>query len=86
MKCDLTLHKFYYVPYMDNLVVNSTCLFDVTRIVRSYLLHYGYEDTLNSFDVASKNTVPPISIAQENGFNDQKDMYALSQRKTLRQV
>lgn len=55
-------------------------------IVRSYLLHYGYEDTLNSFDVASKNTVPPISIAQENGFNDQKDMYALSQRKTLRQL
>lgn len=55
-------------------------------IVRSYLLHYGYEDTLNSFDMASKSTVPPISIAQENGFNEQDTMYALSQRKTLRQL
>ncbi|KAK9270709.1 hypothetical protein L1049_026292 [Liquidambar formosana] len=55
-------------------------------IVRSYLLHYGYEETLNSFDMASKSTVPPISIAQENGFNEQDNMYALSQRKTLRQL
>ncbi|XP_048331533.1 ran-binding protein M homolog isoform X3 [Ziziphus jujuba] len=55
-------------------------------IVRSYLLHYGYEDTLNSFDMASKSTVPPIYIAQENGSCEQEDiMYALSQRKTLRQ-
>ncbi|XP_048331534.1 ran-binding protein M homolog isoform X4 [Ziziphus jujuba] len=56
-------------------------------IVRSYLLHYGYEDTLNSFDMASKSTVPPIYIAQENGSCEQEDiMYALSQRKTLRQL
>ncbi|XP_047178747.1 ran-binding protein M homolog isoform X2 [Vigna umbellata] len=55
-------------------------------IVRSYLLHYGYEDTLNSFDVASKSTVPPIHIAQESGIDEQEITYALNHRKTLRQV
>ncbi|XP_027355305.1 ran-binding protein M homolog isoform X2 [Abrus precatorius] len=55
-------------------------------IVRSYLLHYGYEDTLNSFDVASKSTVPPIYIAQENGIDEQEITYALNHRKTLRQL
>ncbi|XP_057974667.1 ran-binding protein M homolog [Malania oleifera] len=55
-------------------------------IVRSYLLHYGYEETLNSFDLASKCTVPPINMAQEKSFNEQENMYALSQRKTLRQL
>ncbi|KAE8666404.1 SPla/RYanodine receptor domain-containing protein isoform 2 [Hibiscus syriacus] len=56
------------------------------RLVRAYLLHYGYEDTLNSFDLASKSTIPPICIAQENGFDDQDIMYALNQRKTVRQL
>ncbi|KHM98837.1 ran-binding protein M homolog isoform X1 [Glycine soja] len=56
------------------------------RIVRSYLLHYGYEDTLNSFDVASKSTVPPIYIAQESGIDEQEITYALNHRKTLRQL
>ncbi|KAK7341025.1 hypothetical protein VNO80_23949 [Phaseolus coccineus] len=55
-------------------------------IVRSYLLHYGYEDTLNSFDVASKSTVPPIYIAQESGIDEQEITYALNHRKTLRQL
>ncbi|KAF8404247.1 hypothetical protein HHK36_009129 [Tetracentron sinense] len=55
-------------------------------IVRSYLLHYGYQDTLSSFDWASKNTLPPISAAQANGFSEQGDMYALSHRKILRQL
>ncbi|PRQ20467.1 putative transcription factor interactor and regulator LisH family [Rosa chinensis] len=55
-------------------------------IVRSYLLHYGYEDTLNSFDMASKSTVPPVYIAQENGFDEQDILYALNQRNTLRQL
>uniref|UniRef100_A0A5B6Z7V3 Putative ran-binding protein 10 isoform X1 n=1 Tax=Davidia involucrata TaxID=16924 RepID=A0A5B6Z7V3_DAVIN len=55
-------------------------------IVRSYLLHYGHEDTLKLFDMASKSTVPPISLAQENGFDEQDNMYALNQRKTLRQL
>ncbi|KAB1204808.1 hypothetical protein CJ030_MR8G002620 [Morella rubra] len=53
-------------------------------IVRSYLLHYGYEDTLNLFDMASKTTVPPVYMAQENGFSEQDIMYALNHRKTLR--
>lgn len=56
------------------------------RIVRSYLLHYGYEDTLNSFDMASQTTVPPIYVAQQNGSCEQDIMYALTQRKALRQV
>ncbi|MBA0775639.1 hypothetical protein Gotri_010757 [Gossypium trilobum] len=56
------------------------------QLVRSYLLHYGYEDTLNSFDLASKSTIPPICIAQENGFDEQDVVYALNQRKTIRQL
>ncbi|XP_022155235.1 ran-binding protein 10 [Momordica charantia] len=56
------------------------------RIVRSYLQHYGYEDTLNAFDMACKSTVPPIYIAQESGFDEQDIMYALNHRKTLRQL
>ncbi|CAI8583065.1 unnamed protein product [Vicia faba] len=56
------------------------------RIVRSYLLHYGYEDTLDSFDLASRSTVPPINIVQDNGNDDQETTYALNHRKTLRQL
>ncbi|KAH7681487.1 Concanavalin A-like lectins/glucanases protein [Dioscorea alata] len=55
------------------------------EIVRSYLLHYGYQDTLDSFDMASENTFPPISMAQDNVLNEQGDMYALQHRKILRQ-
>ncbi|MBA0767643.1 hypothetical protein Gotri_016506 [Gossypium trilobum] len=55
-------------------------------LVRSYLLHYGYEDTLSSFDLASKSTIPPVYIAQENGFDEQDIGYALNQRKILRQL
>lgn len=58
----------------------------MSRLVRSYLLHYGYEETLNAFDLASKSTIPPIYIAQENGYDEQDIVYALTQRKTLRQV
>ncbi|KNA26020.1 hypothetical protein SOVF_000080 [Spinacia oleracea] len=56
------------------------------EMVRSYLLHYGYEDTLNVFDMATSNSVPPIRISQQNGFAEQDNTYALSQRKTLRQL
>uniref|UniRef100_A0A803L011 Uncharacterized protein n=1 Tax=Chenopodium quinoa TaxID=63459 RepID=A0A803L011_CHEQI len=56
------------------------------EIVRSYLLHYGYEDTLNVFDMATSTSIPPISLSQQNGFIEQDDMYALNQRKTLRQL
>ncbi|KAJ8431463.1 hypothetical protein Cgig2_014956 [Carnegiea gigantea] len=55
-------------------------------VVRSYLLHYGYEDTLNVFDMANNNSVPPITLPQENGFVEQDSTYALNQRKTLRQL
>ncbi|KAL3574211.1 hypothetical protein D5086_024824 [Populus alba] len=55
-------------------------------LVRSYLLHNGYEETLNAFDVASKSNIPPIYIAQENGSGEQDIAYALAQRKALRQL
>ncbi|PSS31825.1 Ran-binding protein like [Actinidia chinensis var. chinensis] len=55
-------------------------------IVRSYLLHYGYEDTVKFFDMASKNSLPPISLAQENGCSEQYNMYALNRRKALREL
>lgn len=55
------------------------------RLVRSYLQHYGYEGTLELFDMASKSTASPISSLPENGFNEE-DMYAMNQRRTLRQV
>ncbi|XP_038989468.1 ran-binding protein M homolog isoform X2 [Phoenix dactylifera] len=54
-------------------------------IVRSYLLHYGYQDTLNSFDIASEDTCPSSPAVQENGFGEHGDVYALSHRKVLRQ-
>ncbi|XP_039124588.1 LOW QUALITY PROTEIN: ran-binding protein M homolog [Dioscorea cayenensis subsp. rotundata] len=55
------------------------------KIVRSYLLHYGYQDTLDSFDMASENTFPPIPMAKDNALNEQGDIYALQHRKILRQ-
>lgn len=36
--------------------------------------------------MASKTTVPPVHIAQENGFDEQDVVFALNERKTLRQV
>ncbi|CAI9755952.1 unnamed protein product [Fraxinus pennsylvanica] len=55
-------------------------------LVRSYLQHYGYEGTLELFDMASKSTPPPISSLPENGFNEEDKMYAMNQRRTLRQL
>ncbi|KAG8071042.1 hypothetical protein GUJ93_ZPchr0006g44393 [Zizania palustris] len=52
-------------------------------IVRSYLLHYGYQDTLNSFDMASE-TDPPSN--HQNGYGEPPEMYGLSHRKLLRQL
>ncbi|KAF7079099.1 hypothetical protein CFC21_083395 [Triticum aestivum] len=51
-------------------------------IVRSYLLHYGYQDTLNSFDAASE-TDPPAN--HQTGYGEPPEMYGLSHRKMLRQ-
>ncbi|KAK4340730.1 hypothetical protein RND71_039231 [Anisodus tanguticus] len=55
-------------------------------IVRSYLQHYGYEETLRMFDVESQSTLPPISFVQENGFTEDMNTYSLNQRKVLRQL
>lgn len=55
-------------------------------IVRSYLLHYGYGETLKLFDEASESAVPPITLTQENGFNEQDSAYALKERQILRQL
>lgn len=55
-------------------------------MVRSYLQHYGYEDTLKLFDLAGKSTMPPISVNLENGLNQEDNSYALNQRKALRQL
>ncbi|XP_051216916.1 ran-binding protein M homolog [Lolium perenne] len=52
-------------------------------IVRSYLLHYGYQDTLNSFDMASE-TDPPAN--HQNGYGEPPEIYGLSHRKLLRQL
>lgn len=54
-------------------------------IVRSYLQHYGYEETLNVFDEASRSSVPPITGFHDNGSNEHA-MYALNHRKTLRKL
>eukprot|EP00249_Psilotum_nudum_P007140 c20336_g1_i1 orf=333-1706(+) len=56
-------------------------------IVRAYLLHYGYQDTLMAFDATSGNMVPPVLVPQENGNKTvDEDSYALYQRKILRQL
>ncbi|KAF8693429.1 hypothetical protein HU200_038823 [Digitaria exilis] len=52
-------------------------------IVRSYLLHYGYQDTLNSFDMANA-TEPPATC--QNGHREPPETYGLSHRKLLRQL
>ncbi|KAK6116690.1 hypothetical protein DH2020_049572 [Rehmannia glutinosa] len=55
-------------------------------IIRSYLQHYGYEETLKLLDIAGKSTVPPVSVVPENSLNEKDGTYALNQRKTLRQL
>ncbi|KAL8225684.1 hypothetical protein R6Q57_018241 [Mikania cordata] len=54
-------------------------------IVRSYLQHYGYEETLNVFDEASQTSVPPIPVFNQNGINEHAT-YALNHRKILRKL
>ncbi|PPR94936.1 hypothetical protein GOBAR_AA25732 [Gossypium barbadense] len=82
LKRQMTIEKISLPP---NISYGSVTALNL-RLVRSYLLHYGYEDTLNSFDLASKSTIPPVYIAQENGFDEQDIGYALNQRKILRQL
>lgn len=73
----------FYVLKTSNWLVTGTLL---SRIVRSYLQHYGYEETLKLLDIAGESTVPPISVVPENGVIEEDSMYALNQRTTLRQV
>ncbi|KAF8106299.1 hypothetical protein N665_0144s0010 [Sinapis alba] len=56
------------------------------RLVKNYLLHFGYEETFHAFDRATNSTVPPIYVAQEDGFDVQDTTYALNERKILRQL
>eukprot|EP00252_Welwitschia_mirabilis_P004656 TRINITY_DN14955_c0_g1_i1.p1 TRINITY_DN14955_c0_g1~~TRINITY_DN14955_c0_g1_i1.p1 ORF type:complete len:458 (-),score=92.78 TRINITY_DN14955_c0_g1_i1:28-1401(-) len=54
------------------------------RIVRSYLMHYGYQDTLASLDTASGNAHPQeCDAALED--SQKRERYAIDQRKMLRQ-
>ncbi|KAG7593967.1 LIS1 homology motif [Arabidopsis thaliana x Arabidopsis arenosa] len=55
-------------------------------LVKTYLLHYGYEETLNAFNLATQTTVPPIHIDQENAIDEDDSSYALKQRKNFRQL
>ncbi|KAH9331513.1 hypothetical protein KI387_003621, partial [Taxus chinensis] len=58
------------------------------RIVRSYLMHYGYQDTLKSFDTASGNTFPPVIFSPQEMGNESlnEESYALEHRKLLRKL
>lgn len=58
----------------------------VIRLVKTYLLHYGYQETLNAFDLATESALPPVDIAQEGGFNEQEVSFALQDRKNIREV
>ncbi|KAL9250136.1 Ran-binding protein M-like protein [Drosera capensis] len=66
-------------------LVETVCLSEHVDygMIRTYLLHYGYEETLNSFDMANRNSVPPISVPQVG--HEPEILYSLGHRKTLRQ-
>ncbi|CAM6100520.1 unnamed protein product [Calypogeia fissa] len=59
-------------------------------VVRTYLLHYGYQDTLTAFDVASGGTFRPAVVPPADpsvsGAEDDTSEYALEQRKILRRL
>ncbi|CAI9114870.1 OLC1v1015684C3 [Oldenlandia corymbosa var. corymbosa] len=68
---------------IDNVAIPQNASYG---IVRSYLQYYGYEETLELFDMSSKSTLPPISLAEENGCTGEGNSYAIDHRKTLRQL
>ncbi|KAL3698051.1 hypothetical protein R1sor_012127 [Riccia sorocarpa] len=56
-------------------------------VVRTYLLHYGYQDTLAAFDVACGGTFPPVVVtSSESSTASDGESYALEQRKILRKL
>lgn len=52
-------------------------------VVRGYLLHYGYQETLAAFDAASGGAFPPI--VENKGVQD-SESFALEHRKVLRRL
>uniref|UniRef100_A0A1J3E0L1 Glucose-induced degradation protein 8-like protein n=1 Tax=Noccaea caerulescens TaxID=107243 RepID=A0A1J3E0L1_NOCCA len=50
------------------------------RLVRNYLLHYGYEETLKAFNLATETSVP------RNAIEEQDVSFALQDRKNLREL
>lgn len=56
------------------------------RLVKNYLLHFGYEETFHAFNLATKSTVPPNYVPQEDGTDVKDTTYALNERKILRQL
>lgn len=55
-------------------------------IVRAYLIHYGYHETLTAFETATGGSCPPEEggpLEDGNGMLED-DMYALDQRRVLR--
>lgn len=84
---DIEMFMFKERQKQEELIGKLTLPPNVSHwIVRSYLLHYGYQDTVNSFDVESGIMSPHIPTPQENGFKEHGDGYALSNRKILRQL
>ncbi|KAK1276438.1 hypothetical protein QJS04_geneDACA011112 [Acorus gramineus] len=77
-----TIYKDVKGPLFPTISVHSLN----EEIVRSYLLYYGYQDTLESFDAASNNTPTPNPMIQENGLNEQGVTFELHNRKILRQL
>ncbi|CAM8989204.1 unnamed protein product [Rhodiola kirilowii] len=55
-------------------------------IVRSYLVHYGYEDTLKAYDSATNISETHANASSENGIAKHDDMYQLSQRRIIREI
>ncbi|XP_071737838.1 ran-binding protein M homolog [Rutidosis leptorrhynchoides] len=68
--------------YIENIIIPQTASYGV---VRSYLQHYGYAETLEVFDQATQESVPPITGFHENGFNEH-NMYKVEDRKYLRKL
>ncbi|XP_071716338.1 ran-binding protein M homolog [Rutidosis leptorrhynchoides] len=67
--------------YIEKIIIPPTASYGV---VRSYLQHYGYTETLEVFDQATQESVPPITGFHDNGFNEH--MYKVEDRKNLRKL
>ncbi|CAN0890107.1 Ran-binding protein M homolog [Linum grandiflorum] len=68
---------------LDNTLIPENAKYG---LVRSYLQHYGYDETLNSFELDSKSTFPLLSMSKEDVYDAQNVLYASEQRSELRQL